>query len=428
MEASESLLLALVTIFGAFFLLVLWCWLLILPTQRRWMIPRRSDQKVRCLVVLGSGGHTAEMLYDLESLGKLLNQLQIRYLVAETDRSSQAKAEAFEARHSGAAARVVRVPRAREVGQSYLSSIFTTLRAAWHSLLAVLGEPPDLVVTNGPGTCVPVVFAAHVVRLLCVREVQVIYNESFACVDHLSMSGRLLYHIAGSFTVQWPQLLAKYPKAHYAGRLYPSEQVETARFGRHRLPPAELPALSLSQSSSGPLTAIVTVGSTKFDSLIRAVDSKDFLALLHGMGIQRLKVQKGNGQHWPSNLGGENQPAVAGIDVEIFEYSQDLPTELQQAALVISHAGAGTILDCLLAGRRVVVVPNEELMNNHQVQLGMSLQEQRLLFCFRAGVLMQSLKEADFSSLREFPRANSPVIAQLVCKMLGLRDGKTTSM
>lgn len=420
----EVLLLVLLTVTGSMLLLLFWCWWLVLPGQRRWIISRGIHQKAKCLVVLGSGGHTAEMFYDLATLGLNKQHIQLKYLVAETDRSSQAKAEAFEAQHSGGPAQVVRVPRAREVGQSYVSSVFTTLVAAWHSLVTVLMDPPDVVIANGPGTCVPVVFAAYVARALCVRDVQVIYSESFACVDHLSLSGRLLYHFVEHFTVQWPQLLALYPKAHYAGRLYTPEQADVARHSGPSLPPAELQTLPPAQSSTGPPTAIVTVGSTKFDSLIRAVDSADFLRLLHGMGIRKLKVQRGNGQYLPANLGSYGQPALPGLDVEVLEYSAELPAELRQAALVISHAGAGTILDCLLSSRRIVVVPNEELMNNHQIQLGLALQEQGLLFCFRANALLDSLRQADFSVLREFPQHGSPVFAKLLGQLLGLKTAR----
>jgi len=403
-------------------LLSLWCWWAVLPGRRRWLAARPSGQKARCLVVLGSGGHTAEMFYDLASLGECLQRIHLRYLVADTDRSSQAKAEAFEAHHGSGSADVVRVPRAREVGQSYWSSILTTLRAAWFSLLAVLSDPPDVVVANGPGTCVPVVFAAYVARALRVRDVGVIYSESFACVEHLSLSGRLLYRFADHFTVQWPQLLPAHPKAKYAGRLSPAREAEASRQGAEPLTPPRLEAPVSSSSSSSAAassTAIVTVGSTKFDELIRAVDSRDFLSALQGLGIARLKVQRGAGQYQPVNLGTRDQPALPGFEVDVVEYSPDLPTELRQAALVISHAGAGTVLDCLLAGRRLVVVPNEGLMANHQVQLGQALQEQRVLFCFRVKTLLPSLKEADFSSLRRFPEKSSPVFAKLLCQLLG---------
>lgn len=45
----------------------------------------------------------------------------------------------------GAAAKVARIPRSREVGQSYLTSIWTTLVAIWAALAMVWREKPQLV-------------------------------------------------------------------------------------------------------------------------------------------------------------------------------------------------------------------------------------------------------------------------------------------
>ena len=42
-------------------------------------------------------------------------------------------------------------------------------------------------------------------------------QESIARVKSLSLSGKLLYPIADKFMVQWPDLLAKYPRARYIG-------------------------------------------------------------------------------------------------------------------------------------------------------------------------------------------------------------------
>jgi len=162
---------------------------------------------------------------------------------------------AFEKEHGASSTlRVVRVPRAREVGQSYVSSIFTTLKAGRFTLQHVLTLLPDIVFANGPGTCVPVVFAAYLCRFLGLRQTAVIYSESFACVEHLSLSGRLLYRFADRFTVQWPHLLKLCPRAEYAGRLCGDA--------------AKAPLLCAEADAAA--LAIVTVGSTKFDALIAA--------------------------------------------------------------------------------------------------------------------------------------------------------------
>jgi beta-1,4-N-acetylglucosaminyltransferase len=76
-----------------------------------------------------------------------------------------------------------------------------------------------MVLCNGPGTCVPIVLISYLLTKLGLRRTRVMYVESVARVTSLSMSGRLVYGIVDCFMVQWPQLLQKYPKAVYKGRL-----------------------------------------------------------------------------------------------------------------------------------------------------------------------------------------------------------------
>jgi beta-1,4-N-acetylglucosaminyltransferase len=47
----------------------------------------------------------------------------------------------------------------------------------------------------------------------------IVYVESFARVQSLSVSGRIMYHAADKFVVQWERLRAQYPRAVYAGVL-----------------------------------------------------------------------------------------------------------------------------------------------------------------------------------------------------------------
>jgi len=385
--------------------LLLWRFLSVLP-RRGCRAARNPDCKLQSVVVLGSGGHTAEMFFDLTTLAEVWRErFSPTYFVADTDTGSHAKAEDFEKQYGNSPAKVIRVPRAREVGQSYFTSIFTSLLACICSFKAILMNPPDIVFTNGPGTCVPIVCAAYFVRMLGIKHVLVVYSESFACVRHLSVSGNLLYHFADCFTVQWPELLERCPRATYAGRLRPGD----------------LPSLAGAECTKHETaTAIVTVGSTQFDSLIRAIDKAEFLDFLQRLKIKRLQVQRGTGSFWPSNLVDSSHVLEQQLEVQVVEYLPDLPTHLRKAALVVSHAGAGTILDCLTAGRRMVVVPNEELMANHQIQLGDALQQRNLLHCFRTGELLQRLQEADFNALCRFPEQNSPVFRQSVCELLGL--------
>lgn len=162
---------------------------------------------LRTLVVLGSGGHTAEMLAMLGQLDRR-KFAPVHYVLATSDSTSERRVEAFERQRvqqlhhasdhasdhhqltqppqpplqqrpqpprQGRAAgsqpaeapprdwRLLRLPRSREVGQSYLTSIVSTLYATLYALGLVWRQMPSLVLCNGPGTCVPVCLAAYAV-------------------------------------------------------------------------------------------------------------------------------------------------------------------------------------------------------------------------------------------------------------------------
>jgi len=163
------------------------------------------------LMVLGSGGHTTEMLWMLQSLPNNASGTTIgldslaprRYLIADTDKMSQSKLDAFDKDCI-----VQRVKRSREVGQSYFTSIFTTILAFLQCFFAILFDTPSIVICNGPGTCIPVLLAVLIVRWLKWRDIETVYIESVARVEHLSLSGKIVskLSLADRFVVQWPSL------------------------------------------------------------------------------------------------------------------------------------------------------------------------------------------------------------------------------
>lgn len=207
---------------------------------------------IRMMAVLGSGGHTAEMLALLKGL-KTAVYTPRDYVIADTDHTSAQRIETFEKARGADASdfRLLRLPRSREVGQSYVSSVFTTLYALVHAFGLVLRARPSLLLCNGPGTCIPLCAWAYGLRLLGIQHVTIVYVESICrvhsvraaanrpvacarttatpltpapfarlcCAAQLSLSGKILVHVADEFLVQWPQLVAMYPKARYIGRV-----------------------------------------------------------------------------------------------------------------------------------------------------------------------------------------------------------------
>lgn len=171
---------------------------------------RTSSFPIKTLVVLGSGGHTTEMLALIQDLDATIYAPLI-YIVATTDDTSERRVAAVGGRPPDF---VWRLPRSREVGQSYTSSVFTTLWSFVVALYLVLRVRPNLLLCNGPGTCLPVAIATLFYRILMVCEGNICFVESFCRVTSMSLTGRLLYPLADLFVVHWGELKAIYPKCH----------------------------------------------------------------------------------------------------------------------------------------------------------------------------------------------------------------------
>lgn len=177
------------------------------------------------MVVLGSGGHTAEMLTIISDiLTNSTKSQNLIYVAGKTDRHSIPKALTLhENNNFNTTMRNVScysVPRAREVGQGWISSCYSSLYTTIFSIQVVVGTTPDLILCNGPGTCVIICVIAFVMRLLTFRQWgKIVYVESFARVKTLSMSGKILYQFADRFLVQWDFLHKEYPLSEYYGRL-----------------------------------------------------------------------------------------------------------------------------------------------------------------------------------------------------------------
>ncbi|GAA6014787.1 hypothetical protein JCM10207_002179 [Rhodosporidiobolus poonsookiae] len=176
---------------------------------------RRATDEATLAVFLGSGGHTAEMMRLVAHLDFRRRFTKRVWIISSGDTLSEAKALAME-KHIGAGEfRILRIPRARRVHQSYLTSPFTTLYSLafclWHVSLAPLFSSPrrsfaDLILLNGPGSCVPITCSAFLPRLFSLPSPSLVYVESLARTRRLSLSAKLVRPLVDRFFVQWESL------------------------------------------------------------------------------------------------------------------------------------------------------------------------------------------------------------------------------
>ncbi|GKU13606.1 unnamed protein product [Fusarium langsethiae] len=149
---------------------------------------------------------------------------------------------------------------------------------------------------------------------------------------------------------------------------------------------------------------LVTVGATAgFKTLIDSVLSVSFWHYIASQGFTELHIQCG-----PDIVSARQQltllkvEAPRGLTIDIFDVKKNLMKEemilckdlegKRQLGLVISHAGTGTILDAWKMGLPIVVVPNTQLLNDHQTEMAKHLSKEG--YAIMSSGSTEDLKEA----------------------------------
>ena len=151
----------------------------------------------------------------------------------------------------------------------------------------------------------------------------------------------------------------------------------------------------------GSLCALVTVGTTQFDALTIAADSKELVHLLRTNGYKKLILQVGASKRVPVTLcpdaesDSEGRAMIGDFEVEWFRYTPSLKSILESSSLVISHAGAGSIFESLSSPgvECLIAIPNDALMDNHQADLANHLSDQGYLYTATPETLIDLVKE-----------------------------------
>ena len=215
----------------------------------------KTHGRTHLMIVLGSGGHTAEMLAMLErAVGEDDPKQQLdwhvfthrSWVVSSGDAISAERARRFEewvrarskqhgSQHQKASFEIHVVPRARKIHQPLATAPWSSLKCLW-ACIGVLMENttarsqerrdfPDLILCNGPATATILVFSSIILRALNIKhcdsrgKMRTIYVESWARVKKLSLSGMLLSRVVDRFLVQWPQLERAGGRTEYIGVL-----------------------------------------------------------------------------------------------------------------------------------------------------------------------------------------------------------------
>jgi len=91
---------------------------------------------------------------------------------------------------------------------------FKLLANCFISLFIYLKVRPKVIITTGAHSAGP---------MCCIGKIlgsKIIYIETFANIHRKTVTGRIIYHFADLFIVQWESMLKVYPKAKFGGWIY----------------------------------------------------------------------------------------------------------------------------------------------------------------------------------------------------------------
>jgi len=142
----------------------------------------------------------------------------------------------------------------------------------------------------------------------------------------------------------------------------------------------------------------VTVGTTSFDDLVTWVLDEKTLKYFKKWKTEEVRVQFGS-----TKLYEEETRTIGNILFEFYQYKNSLLDDYIWADLVIGHGGAGTVSDALDLEKTLLVIPNETLMDNHQIELGDFLQKEQYAYSARLEKAHNILSKIRREPMRRFP-------------------------
>lgn len=126
----------------------------------------------------------------------------------------------------------------------------------------------------------------------------------------------------------------------------------------------------------------VTVGTTAFNALIKAVDNTRI--------NDQVIIQKSDGNYLPQNY-------------KFFEFTDKINDYYEDADIIITHGGAGSIYKLLEMGKKIIGVANEERKDKHQFDILQKLSKDGyLVWCKDLNKLNQCIKKIKRLKLKKY--------------------------
>lgn len=153
----------------------------------------KGEKKYRLCLTASAGGHTSQLLKLSESW-----RGHDTFWITTTDVLKQ---------------KLQQYGEVRVVGECNREHPLRVIRVLIRCINIILRERPNVVISTGAAAgCI----TCFISKLLGAR---IVWVDSITNVERVSLSGRMVRHIADLFLVQWPELSEQYSNVEYVGAI-----------------------------------------------------------------------------------------------------------------------------------------------------------------------------------------------------------------
>ena len=157
----------------------------------------KNGEKLKLCLACSVGGHLTQLM----QLKKFYSQYEYFFITEDKDMTREM-------------VKTENVKLVKLINRRKWNFIFLFIYNSLFSFFYLIREKPDVIISTGALSAVPVCFIGKFLRK------KVVFIESYAKMSTPTISGKLVYRIADLFIVQWEELKKFYPKAVYGGSIY----------------------------------------------------------------------------------------------------------------------------------------------------------------------------------------------------------------
>lgn len=326
----------------------------------------------KVLFISSTGGHFSELL-QLKPLFKKYDS----YIITEKDKTSENLKEEY-------GEKFFFLPYGTR--SKLFTYIFKYLYLCLKTIYLYFKIRPKYIVTTGTHTAVPMCYIGKLFGS------KIIFIETFANSKSKTLSGRMIYPIANLFIVQWKEMLELYPKAVYGGSIYWCTNYV------HFAPNVWM---FIKNGEVNMILVLLGTQNNSFTRLLQAIQDNIDKKVI----TDKVIVQAGF-----TKFDSKDMKIFSMMSKKEFSKLQD------EADLIITHAGVGSIISSLEKGKKVIVVPRlkryNEHVNDHQIQIAKKFKQQGYVkYVINLKNLGKVIKSMENFTPKEYKKSESNIIS-----------------